>query len=91
VDPLTLADLRRQVRTTEDVRNLRAWAWGLFAASLFGCLAPLMLFVDLAWVLTNRRRLAKAGPLYLALGYSALVIAGVYCVLIALFLLLSGS
>jgi hypothetical protein len=89
VDPITMDALHGHARNLEGQKSLRGRTGVIFAASLIGCLAPLMLIVSLATVLPQRKQLAKAGPFYLTLGYAGIAISSVYCVLIMLFLLFS--
>lgn len=86
VDPLTQRDLRRQVRKKSSQQALQYGVIGLFVASLIGCLAPVALIVNLAWFLPHRQEVAKGGPFYTFLGYTALVIAVLYNLLIVFFL-----
>jgi hypothetical protein len=86
VDPLTARDLRRRERREADAQIYRTGAGVMFGFSLFGCMAPAVLLVALAWFIPNRRDFAKAGPLCAALAYSALAISVLYCVLIVIFL-----
>jgi predicted RNA-binding Zn-ribbon protein involved in translation (DUF1610 family) len=90
VDPLTAGDLRRRARKQDKYRSLRTGISVLFAFTLIGCTAPVTMAVALAWFLPNRREAAKAGPFFLALGYSALAISVLYCVLIVIFLVFGG-
>jgi predicted RNA-binding Zn-ribbon protein involved in translation (DUF1610 family) len=90
VDPLTAADLRRQVRRQDALKSKRIEAVVLFVASFLGCLAPIILPIAIWWLVANRKKVAKAGPFYLALGYSALAISGLYCVLGVVFLVLGS-
>jgi hypothetical protein len=89
VDPLTIKDLRKRADKQDTDQGLRKSSWALFIISLVGCLAPLMLIINLAWFLPKRRRIAKAGPFYSALGYSALAITLIYNVLILIFIVTS--
>ncbi len=91
VDPLSVQDLHDQAEIVAAQRAMRMTVSVLFVLSLIGCLAPLMLIIDLAWVLPNRRPLAKAGPFYVVLGYSSIVVSAVYSVLMLGFFLFSGS
>ena len=88
-DPLTMEALHGRARNLEGQKNLRARTGVIFAASLIGCLAPLMLIVGLATVLPQRKQLARAGPFYLTLGYAGIAISSIYCVLMMLFFVFS--
>jgi hypothetical protein len=89
VDPLTVKDLRGQARLAANVEKTQTRLILLFVLSLIGFLAPITLIASLIIVLPNRRTLAKAGPLSLVLGYSAIGISALYSVLILLFVLFS--
>jgi hypothetical protein len=91
VDPLTVRDLHDQAERAASLRQVRASVTTLFVFSLIGCLAPLIVLISLAWVLPNRRELARAGPFYVVLGYSAIVVSVIYSVLIVLFLLFAEA
>jgi hypothetical protein len=91
VDPLNLHDLRDQAEMLASERKARTTVVVLFIFNVIGFLAPLMLLIDLAWVLPNRRLLAKAGPFYSVLGYSSIVLSVVYSLLMLAFYLFSSS
>ncbi len=74
----------------ERLQSTRATVSILFATSvLVGCLAPLLAIISLSYVLPRRQALAKAGPTYLVMGYSAIGISVLYSVLLLLFFLFS--
>jgi len=85
VNPLTAADLRKQDRREEQTRALKIRTVVLFALSLVGCLGPLTLIAGAFVVIPRREQLRKAGPFYLVLGYSALLLSAVYSILILVF------
>lgn len=87
VDPLQAADLRRGARKEAEVRNIRNTAVALFVLSLIGCLAPVIAVVGPCTLIPRRQVLARAGPVYQVLGYSAIGLSVLYSVLIALFVL----
>lgn len=87
VDPLKLKDLRKGVRKAEDLKKAQNSVVGLFIFSLIGCLAPLALIFCLAYILPRRALLARAGPFYLVLGYSALALSVLYSVMMVVFLI----
>lgn len=90
VDPLTVQDLHGQAQREESRRQTQVVLAVLFALSILSCLAaPLMLIVDLAWVVPRRREIARAGPWCLVLGYSAIALTVLYSMLILLFWLFS--
>jgi hypothetical protein len=87
VDPLSLHDLRGQAVKEESLDRLRTSVAAVFVLSLMGILAPVLVIVAPLVVLPKRQSLAKAGPLFLVMGYSAIVISALYSILILLFLL----
>jgi hypothetical protein len=89
VDPLTLTDLRGQVAKEERLQSTRVVVSVLFAVSVLGCLAPLMVIISCCYVLPKRETLTKAGPTYLVMGYSAIGISLLYSILALLFILFS--
>lgn len=92
VDPLSLKDLRKQVKKGERLQATRTVVVILFIFSIFvGCLAPLVAIAATAYVLLQREVIAKAGPSYLVMAYSAMGISYLYSVLIVLFILFSAA
>ncbi len=89
VDPLSAADLRRQVVTRQKTDLFKQLVIGAFIVSLTGCLAPISLIFGLAYLLPRRQQLAKAGPLINILGWTSIVLSGLYCVLMLVFYFLS--
>ena len=85
VNPLTAADLRREERRKQESQTLRVWTVVLFVLSLLGCLAPFNFIAAAIVVIPRRERLRRAGPFYLVLGYTALVLSAVYSILILFF------
>jgi Prokaryotic RING finger family 1 len=92
VDPLSLKDLRKQVKKGERLRSTRTLVVFLFIFSIFGfCLAPITAIAATAYVLLQRDVIKKAGPSYLVMGYSAMGISYLYSVLMVLFVLFSAA
>jgi hypothetical protein len=91
VDPLTLRDVFKKDHRREKAKGFRQKIVVLFILSLIGCLAPLIAVVSACIILPKRRELAKEGPVYLVLGYSALGISVVYSILMLFFALSSGG
>lgn len=89
VDPLSLKDLRKRVAKEERVQSTRAAVTTLFVLSILGCPAPILAIVAPIYVLQRRNIIARAGPVYLVMGYSAIGISILYSILIAAFLLFS--
>ncbi len=87
VDPLTLGDVHRKLHKADRIKSLQKTVITLFVLSLIGCLAPIMAVVSLCVVLPKHKQLAAEGPLYLVLGYSAVILSTLYSILIALFAL----
>ena len=54
VDPLSLKDLRKQVKKGERLRSTRALVVFLFVLSIVGCLAPIIAVVGDVYVLMQR-------------------------------------
>ncbi len=91
VDPLSLADIHRRTTKREGLKGTRQTVIVLFAVSvLVGCIAPLMAIVNLCIVLPKRKTIAQAGPVYLVLGYSAIIVSVLYSILMLLFVLAGG-
>jgi hypothetical protein len=85
VDPLSLRDVLRMDTRREEAKGFRKTIVILFILSLIGCIAPIMAIVDLCVILPKRKGLAKEGPLYLVLGYAAIVISVIYSILMFFF------
>jgi hypothetical protein len=84
VDPLSAADLRNQFTKRKEVDTFKKIVIGAFVASIPGCLAPFTLLFGLIYLLPRRDQLAKAGPLFKILGWTSIVLSGLYCVLVIL-------
>jgi hypothetical protein len=89
VDPLSLKDLHKRVVKEERLQSTRSTVTTLFVLSVLGCPAPIMALVAPIYVLTRRATIARAGPVYLVMGYSAIAISVLYSILIAGFVLFS--
>lgn len=87
VDPLTLRDVLRKDKRRESAKGLRNTVVALFVVSLIGCLAPITAIVSLCVILPKRKELAKEGPIFMVLGYSAMGLSIVYSILMVLFFL----
>jgi hypothetical protein len=88
VDPQTVGDVKRQLAADESVSTLQKTIIGLFVVSLLvGCAAPLTLIVGLAVLLPRREEFHRCGPVYVLLGYSALVLSVLYSILMLVFAL----
>jgi hypothetical protein len=82
VDPLTAADLRQHVITSEKNEVFKQIVVGNFVVSLIGCLAPISLIFSLAYLIPRRQQLAKCGPLFVIMGWTSVVVAGVWLLLL---------
>jgi hypothetical protein len=89
VDPLTLKDLRQQVVGEERLQTTKTLVILLFVLSLLGCPAPIVVVAASCYVLLKRKTVAKAGPAYLVMGYSAIAISALYSILFVLFVIAS--
>jgi hypothetical protein len=89
VDPLTLKDLRKQVVKEERLQTTKTLVITLFILSVLGCPAPIVAVAAPCYVLPKRKTIARAGPAYLVMGYSAIAISLLYSILFLLFLLFS--
>src|SRR5689334_8674070 len=85
VDPLTTADLRVQAIRGEQTKSFKTTVVVNFVLSLIGALAPITLIFGLAYVLPRREQLAKAGPLFVIMGWTSIVLSGLYSILMMLF------
>jgi uncharacterized paraquat-inducible protein A len=86
-DPLSLKDLRKQIKKGERLQATRTLAIFVFILSILGCLAPVIAIAATAYLIVQREVIAKAGPSYLVMGYSAMGISYLYSVLWLLFFL----
>jgi hypothetical protein len=68
---------------------VRAMVVVLFVLAIVGCPAPIVAIVATTYVLLKRDTIAKAGPTYLVMGYSAIGISFLYSILMLLFLIVS--
>jgi len=81
VDPLSAADVRSQVRRNENLKSLRTNVIALFVLSILGCVAPITVIVGSLWFWPRRAELARAGPVYVILGYAGLALSMLYSLL----------
>jgi Prokaryotic RING finger family 1 len=89
VDPLSIKDLRGRVIKEERLQTTRTVVVVLFVLSVMGCPSPLVAIIAPCYILPNRETVARAGPIYLVMGYSAIGISVVESILLLLFLLFS--
>ena len=57
----------------------------LFVLSILGCPAPIVAVAAPWYVVLKRKTIAKAGPAYLVMGYSAIAVSALYSILLLLF------
>ncbi|MEX2316810.1 MAG: RING finger protein [Pirellulales bacterium] len=81
VDPMSTADLRKQAVTGDKVAGLKRNIVILFVLSLLGVPAPVTLLIGLAYLLPRREMLSKCGPLFVIMGWTAIVLSGLYSLL----------
>jgi Prokaryotic RING finger family 1 len=89
VDPLSIRDLHKRAAKEERLRSTRTAVVTIFVLSIMGFTAPILAIVAPTYVLTQRATIARAGPIYLVMGYSAIGISILYSMLIGGFLLFS--
>jgi Prokaryotic RING finger family 1 len=89
VDPLSLKDLRKQIIREERLQTTKTVVIMIFVASILGCPAPIVAVAAPCYVLLKRKNIAKAGPAYLVMGYSAIAVSVLYSILLLLFLVFS--
>lgn len=89
VDPMSLKDLHRRVVKEERLQSTRAAVTLIFVLSILGCPAPILAVVAPIYVIPRRATIARAGPVYLVMGYSAIGISVLYSILIGGFWLFS--
>lgn len=82
VDPLSLKDLRRKAVREERLQSTRAAVATLFVLGILGCPAPIVAVVAPLYVIPRRATIARAGPVYAVMGYSAIGISVLYSILI---------
>lgn len=89
IDPMTAADLRKRAWNADEAKSTRTATIVLFAFSLIGIFAPIMVIVCLVWMWPNRKKIEKAGPAFLVLGYAALGLSVIYSLMMLMFFALS--
>jgi hypothetical protein len=78
VDPLNVADLRKRADREEGGKSIRTAVIVIFAFSVIGLLAPIMLLISLVYVLKNRERISRVSPGMLVLGFASIGLSAVY-------------
>ena len=88
-DPLSLRDMHRRDQRKQIQKGLATTVCVLFGLTIILiCAPPIMLLVNCAVLLPKRKEIAKAGPVYLVLAYSAIAISVLYSMLIVVFVVL---
>ena len=82
VDPMSLRDLARQGRRSDASKQTRSTVTGSFVLSLIGCLAPIMLFVWAALLVSKREQLKQCGPQYPVMAWAGVGISVIYTILL---------
>ena len=90
VDPLSLKDLHKQVKRKSGCRSTRTWWSSLFILPSSAALPRSSRSSRRSTCLRKRKTIAKAGPIYLVMGYSAMGISYLYSILVVLFWLFSA-
>ncbi|WP_152099958.1 hypothetical protein [Lacipirellula parvula] len=80
-DPQSVGDLRRSASQKAELASVRQSVIALFVAALLGLCAPLIAIVSLFYLIPRRAQLAKCGPLYMIMGWTALGLSCCYCIL----------
>jgi hypothetical protein len=81
VDPMSTTDLRNQAITGDKLAALKRNVVILLVISILGVVAPLSLLIGLAYLLPRREMLSKSGPLFVIMGWTAIVLSGLYSLL----------
>jgi hypothetical protein len=89
VNPLSLKDLRGQVKKEERLQLTRSMVTAMFVLSIAGCLAPLLAIAAPCYVAIKQKTITRCGPAYVVMAYSAIGISLLYSILLALFFLFS--
>lgn len=90
VDPLSMRDLKRQSRKSDEIEQLQKLAVAYFVAAFIPCIAPLTLLIALLHLVPRKRDLARCGHIYQFMAWGAIAISAVFSVLILLFVLLEA-
>ena len=82
--PMTKGEYQEWRARQAQLDPTRKFALGLFAASLVGCLAPLVLLVGGIWLSRSRADLHRVGGVHEVLAYFGLGLSVVYCLILAI-------
>ena len=90
VDPLTTSDLRVHIVKSGQLERFKKIVVGNFALSLIGALAPICLIFGLVYLIPRREQLVKCGPIFVIMGWTGVVLSGIYCLLFVAFVLVGS-
>ena len=91
-DPLTMRDMHRRDERKKGQQGLRTTVFVLFGLAIMPfCVPPIMVAINCAVLLPKRKEIARLGPLYTILAYSAIAIPVIYSILAVLFLIFGGG
>lgn len=88
VDPMSRHDLSQQSDRMQKRDSMKRVVVGLFVVSLMACLAPLMAIISAVYVVPRRLELARCGPIYVILAWTAVGLSTAYSLLLLVFLLI---
>lgn len=91
VDPMSAADLRTAAIEGDKLASVRQSVVALFVVALIGACAPLIALISVFYLIPRREQLAKCGPLYMIMGWTALGLSWAYSILMLLFYLLASN
>ena len=83
-DPQSVGDLRRSASQKAELASIRQSVIALFVVALLGLCAPLIAILSLVYLIPRRAQLAKCGPLYMIMGWTAVGLSWCYCLLLLL-------
>lgn len=85
VDPQSADDFKRRQEKEDKSRGFRSGIGVLFAMSVIGLLAPIMLIISLVIVFGKKEKLLAAGNVSVALAYASVAISSIYSFLMLIF------
>lgn len=91
VDPMSIEDLRQNLQSGDQVERLKKIIIALFVLSVVGFLSPVMVIVNAAYLLPRRAKVAKCGPLFLVMSWTAILLSTFYTIMMIVFLLMSDG
>lgn len=90
VDPMTSTDLRHRAKLESKISGVKKNIAILFALSLLGCTGPFVAIGTPIYFLPRRGEAARAGPLFVMMGWAAIAISWLFSLLLVAGLV-SGS